>query len=39
MSGIDTIDIKTTVSESVIDVFDTMLSLEAKISGAGAEAL
>ena len=39
MSGIDTIDIKTTVSESVIDVFDTMLSLEAKISEAGAETL
>ena len=39
MSGIDTIDIKTTVSESVIDVFDTMLSLEAKISETGAEAL
>ena len=39
MSGIDTIDIKTTVSESVIDVFDTMLSLEAKISEAGAEVL
>ena len=39
MSGIDTIDIKTTVSESVIDVFDTMLSLEARISESGAEAL
>ena len=39
MSGIDTIDIKTTVSESVIDVFDTMLSLEAKISETGAETL
>ena len=39
MSGIDTIDIKTTISESVIDVFDTMLSLEAKISEAGAEAI
>lgn len=39
MSGIDTIDIKTTVSGSVIDVFDTMLSLEAKISEVGAEAL
>jgi len=39
MSGIDTIDIKTTVSKSVIDVFDTMLSLEAKISEAGAETL
>jgi len=39
MSGIDTIDIKTTVSESVIDVFDTMLSLEAKISEASAETL
>jgi len=39
MSGIDTIDIKTTISESVIDVFDTMLSLEAKISEANVEAL
>ncbi len=39
MSGIDTINIKTTISESVIDVFDTMLSLEAKISEAGGEAL
>jgi len=39
MSGIDTIDIKTTISESVIDVFDTMLSLEAKISETGAETL
>jgi len=39
MSGIDTIDIKTTVSESVIDVFDTMLSLETKISEAGTDAL
>lgn len=39
MSGIDTIDIKTTVSKSVIDVFDTMLSLEAKISEANVEAL
>ncbi|NNL43210.1 MAG: hypothetical protein HKO79_12045 [Desulfobacterales bacterium] len=39
MSGMDTIDIKTTISESVIDVFDTMLSLEAKISESGEEAL
>ena len=39
MSGIDTIDIKTSVSESVIDVFDTMLSLEVKISETGAETL
>ncbi|MBW2565115.1 MAG: chemotaxis protein CheX, partial [Deltaproteobacteria bacterium] len=39
MSGIDTIDIKTTVSESVTDVFDTMLSLEVKVSEAGAETL
>jgi len=39
MSGIDTIDIKATISESVIDVFDTMLSLEAKISETGAETL
>ncbi|MBW1821552.1 MAG: chemotaxis protein CheX, partial [Deltaproteobacteria bacterium] len=39
MSKIDTIDIKTTVSESIIDVFDTMLSLEAKISEAGTETL
>ena len=39
MSGIDTINIKTTISESVIDVFDTMLSLEAKISETGGEAL
>ncbi len=39
MNEIDTIDIKTTVSDSVIDVFDTMLSLEAKISEAGAEVL
>jgi len=39
MSGIDAIDIKTTISESVIDVFDTMLSLEAKISEEGVETL
>ena len=39
MSEIDTIDIRTTVSESVIDVFDTMLSLETKISETGAKAL
>ena len=39
MSTIDTIDIKTTVSESVIDAFDTMLSLEVKISETGAETL
>ncbi|MCP4368215.1 MAG: hypothetical protein GY797_08940 [Deltaproteobacteria bacterium] len=39
MSGIDTIDIKTTISGSVIDVFDTMLSLEAKISEADTEVL
>ena len=39
MSGIDKIDIKTTVTESVIDVFDTMLSLAAKISEAGSEIL
>ena len=39
MSGIDTIDIKTTVSKSVIDVFDTMLSLEAKISEGDVETI
>ena len=39
MSGIDTIDIKTTVGESVVDVFNTMFSLEAKISEASAETL
>jgi flagellar motor switch protein FliN len=39
MSGIDSIDIKTTVNESVIDVFDKMLSLEVNNSETGAEAL
>ncbi|MDY6792034.1 MAG: chemotaxis protein CheX [Thermodesulfobacteriota bacterium] len=39
MSGMDTVDIKTTLSDSVIDVFDTMLSLEVKISETGTENL
>jgi flagellar motor switch protein FliN len=39
MSGIDTIDIKKTINESVIDIFDTMLSLDVKISETGNETL
>jgi flagellar motor switch protein FliN len=39
MSGIDSIDIRATVSESVIDLFDTMFSLDAKISESDIEAI